>query len=210
MPCTRIRYPDHEFDATLKLLMNPKNPDSHPVHLDASKQGAAAALDPIGQNIESILAFYEREERNVTPPQRILESIGSALGSTLGLGAIMLFVVLWLSANLFAKPLGFVAFDPPPFSWLQGIIGLSALFTTIVVLVKQNRLAKMEERRAHLELQVNLLTEQKVTKIINLIEELRRDSPMIKDRHDAEATAFQSQIDPESVLAALDDRIETR
>jgi len=82
--------------------------------------------------------------------------------------------------------------------------------TTIVVLVKQNRLAKMEERRAHLELQVNLLTEQKATKIINLLEELRRDLPMIKDRHDAEATAFQQPTDPESVLAALDNRTEPR
>jgi len=81
--------------------------------------------------------------------------------------------------------------------------------TMIVVLVKQNRLAKMEERRTHLELQVNLLTEQKATKIINLLEELRRDLPMIKDRHDAEAAAFQQPTDPESVLAALDDRIET-
>jgi uncharacterized membrane protein len=190
--------------------MSQGNPESKSTQSDTSEQSTNEALDPIGQNTESILAFYAREERNITSSQRILESIGSALGSTLGLGVIMLFIVLWLSVNLLAKPFGFAAFDPPPFSWLQGIIGLSALFTTIVVLVKQNRLAKMEERRAHLELQVNLLTEQKATKIINLIEELRRDSPMLKDRHDPEATAFQLQTDPESVLAALDDRIETR
>ncbi|HSY27484.1 MAG TPA: DUF1003 domain-containing protein [Burkholderiaceae bacterium] len=190
--------------------MTSGNPDLQPTHSDASEQSTDAMLDPIGQNTESILAFYAREESNITPQQRILESIGSALGSTLGLGVIMLFIALWLSANLLAKPFGLTAFDPPPFSWLQGIIGLSALFTTIVVLVKQNRLAKMEERRAHLELQVNLLTEQKASKIINLIEELRRDSPMLKDRHDPEAAAFQLQTDPESVLAALDDRIENR
>jgi uncharacterized membrane protein len=68
---------------------------------------------------------------------------------------------------------------------------------------------KLEERRAHLELQVNLLTEQKTTKLINLLEELRRDLPMIKDRHDPESAAFQQPTDPEAVLAALDEHIAT-
>ena len=189
--------------------MNHSNSDTNATHAEESEQSAPPKLDPIGQNTDSILAFYTREERNITFSQRILESVGGALGSPLGLGAILSFVAVWIIANLVTKHLGIATFDPPPFSWLQGVIGAGALVTMIVVLVKQNRLAKMEERRTHLELQVNLLTEQKATKIINLLEELRRDLPMIKDRHDAEAAAFQQPTDPESVLAALDDRIET-
>lgn len=100
-------------------------------------------------------------------------------------------------------------FDPAPFHLLAGIVALGALITSTVVLIKQNRLAKLEGQRAHLELQVNLLTEQKATKIINLIEELRRDLPMVKDRHDHEATAFQQPTDPEAVLAALDEQFDT-
>lgn len=182
------------------------NSDSASPHADSLDQSGPPVLDPIAQNTDSILAFYMREEKNITCSQRLLESIGESLGSPLGLGAISLFIALWVSVNILTKHFHIATFDPPPFSWLQGVIGLSALVTTIVVLVKQNRLARMEERRAHLELQVNLLTEQKATKIINLLEELRRDLPMIKDRHDAEATAFQLPTDPESVLAALDER----
>ena len=89
------------------------------------------------------------------------------------------------------------------------IVSLGALITATVVLIKQNRLAKLEEQRAHLDLQVNLLTEQKVTKIINLLEELRHDLPMVKDRHDAEAMALQQPTDPHVVLAALDEQRET-
>lgn len=63
--------------------------------------------------------------------------------------------------------------------------------TTTVVLVRQERLTKLEDRREHLDLQVNLLTEQKTTKLIHLLEELRRDVPMVKDRHDPESEAFQ-------------------
>jgi uncharacterized membrane protein len=175
----------------------------------SESQSAAPPIDPITQNTDSILAFYTREERHITPSQRVLESIGDVLGSPFGLGATMALVGLWLLANTMARHFGFVAFDPPPFSWLQGFVGLGALFTAIVVLVKQNRLAKMEERRAHLELHVNLLTEQKATKLINLMEELRRDLPMIRNRHDAVADAMQLPTDPESVIASLDIRLNS-
>jgi uncharacterized membrane protein len=173
---------------------------------DASGQPPAQDFDPVAKNTESILAFYSREEKKITTPQRILESVSEALGSPIGLATIMMLVAIWMVANGSAKLLGKHAFDPPPFPWLQGLVGLGAFFITIVVLVKQNRLEKMEERRAHLELHVNLLTEQKVTKIINLLEELRRDLPMIKDRHDPEAHALQLPTDPESVLASLEQR----
>jgi uncharacterized membrane protein len=182
----------------------PNSPTRPP---EKTAPSSAPAIDPIAQNTDSILAFNTREERHITASQRALESIGDALGSPTGLGAAMSVVAAWIAANALATHFGLAAFDPPPYSWLQGFVGLAALFTTIVILVKQNRLAKMEERRAHLELHVNLLTEQKATKLINLMEELRRDLPMIKDRHDAEAFAFQSPADPESVIASLDTKL---
>jgi uncharacterized membrane protein len=189
--------------------MNTKTPPSTVAPADTPAQSSGPDLDPIGQNIESILAFYLDEEQSITRSQRTLETISDSLGHPLYLGAIVLFVALWILANVWLHQLGFATVDPPPFPWLQGIVGLGAFLTMIVVLIKQNRLAKLEERRAHLELQVNLLTEQKTTKLINLIEELRRDLPMIKDRHDPEATAYQQPTDPKSVLAALDERLTT-
>ena len=103
---------------------------------------------------------------------------------------------------------GMTEFDPAPFFWLQGIVGLGALLTATVVLSKQNRFARLEEQRAHLDLKVNLLTEQKTAKLIDLLEELRRDLPNVKDRHDPEAAALQQSMNPELVLAALDERSE--
>jgi len=112
-------------------------------------------------------------------------------------------------ANLFARQFGLAQFDPPPFFWLQGVVTLGALLTATVVLIKQNRLARIEEQRAHLDLQLNLLTEQKTTKFIDLIEELRNDLPMVKNRHDAASAALQKPTDPHMVLAALDEQRET-
>ncbi len=128
------------------------------------------------------------------------------MGRPFYLASVLCFVILWLLANALCELLGFRALDPPPFSWLQGIVSLGALLTTTVVLITQNREAQLEERRLELELQVNLLTEQKTTKLIRLLEELRRDLPMVKDRHDPEAAALQEPTKPEEVLAALEER----
>jgi uncharacterized membrane protein len=176
---------------------------------DSSDNSSESKNDQISQNIETILAFYTREEQKISRSQRVLEIISGYLGQPLYLGSILLFAALWMLANIFARRIGLAVIDPAPFFGLQGIVSLGALLTSTVVLIKQNRLAKLEEQLAHLELQVNLLTEQKVTKIINLMEELRRDLPMVKDRHDPEAAAFQQPTDPHVVLAALDEQGET-
>ena len=176
----------------------------------ASTTNAAvdAERDQIGQNIEAVLAFYAREEEKITASQRILERVSDFIGRPIFIALILLFVALWVIANLVMHQAGIAELDPAPFFWLQGFVGLGALLTTTAVLSKQNRLAKLAEQRAHLELEVTLLTEQKVAKLIDLLEELRRDLPSVRHRHDPEAAALKQSMNPEQVLAALDERSE--
>ena len=82
----------------------------------------------------------------------------------------------------------------------------AALLMTTVVLITQNRQAKLSERHMHLDLQVNLLTEQKTAKLIELLEELRRDLPNVRDRRDAEAEVMQRAAEPLRVIAALEEQ----
>jgi len=164
--------------------------------------------DQISQNIEAVLDFYTREEKKMSGSQRIMERISRFVGQPVFLGIILIFVTLWILVNIALREFGRVEFDPAPYFWLQGMVGLSALLTATVVLGKQNRLAKQEEQRAHLDLKVNLLTEQKAAKLIDLMEELRRDLPNVRDRHDSEAVAMQQSMNPDLVLAALDERSE--
>lgn len=171
-------------------------PDAHP---------ANSERDQISQNIEAVLDFYTREELKISHSQRLLERFSGVIGRPLFLGMILLFVVLWTFANTVAPRFGGIVFDEPPFLWLQGIVGLGALVTATVVLIKQNRLARLAEHRAHLDLKVTLLTEQKAAKLIDLLEELRRDLPNVKNRHDPEAAALQHAMNPGLVLAALDE-----
>ena len=108
-----------------------------------------------------------------------------------------------------ASQRGWPEFDAPPFFWLQGFIGFYAAVVTTMVLAIQNRQSREAERRAHLELQVNLLAEQKAAKIIALLEELRRDLPNVANRVDPLANAMAKQVDPRAVLDAMDSNAES-
>ncbi len=163
--------------------------------------------EQIDQNIAAMHDFYMREESKRSTAQRHAEAISDFVGQPAFLLATLIFVALWIGINL-GLPLGqWAAFDKPPFHWLQGIVALAALLVTTVVLIKQNRVAKLTEQRDHLDLKVTMLTEQKTAKLIDLIEELRRDMPNVKDRHDLGAVVMQTSMTPERVLAALDEKL---
>lgn len=184
-------------------------PDAAPASpTDLSNTPIGSERDQISQNIEAVLEFYAREEQKISDWQRMEERISLFIGQPIFLGFILLFVMLWILANIVMHLLGIGEFDPAPYFWLQGIIGMGALLTTTVVLARQNRLGKLEEQRAHLDLKVTLLIEQKAAKLIDLLEELRRDLPSVKNRHDPEAAALQQAMNPDLVLAALDERSE--
>ena len=179
-------------------------PDQASPSSDPSERcGPDTLSEQVNHNIDSIVAFQEREHEKLGDSERRLAHVSDLIGRPLYLVSLLSFVALWISGNLVARHLGVASFDPPPFPWLQGILTLAALVTTTIILITQNRLANIENQRAHLDLQVNLLTEQKVTKLIHLLEELRRDLPMVKDRHDPEAASLQQRTDTAQVLSAL-------
>jgi uncharacterized membrane protein len=188
------------------MKLAPAVPSASPPH--ARDTPFESERDQISQNIEAILEFYARENLKISRSQRVLERISGFIGQPVFLGFILLFVALWMFTNAVLHQAGMAEFDPAPFIWLQGIVGLGALLTATVVLIKQNRLAKLAEQRAHLDLKVTLLTEQKAAKLIDLLEELRRDLPNVKNRDDPEAAALQQSMNPGTVLAALDERSE--
>jgi uncharacterized membrane protein len=159
----------------------------------------------VSENIEALEAYYRREEQRVGSAQRLLERFSGAIGRPSFLGAIVLLVALWVTYNGVAPHLGWKQFDPPPFSWLQGIVSLAALLTTMIVLIGQNRLALRESRREQMQLQLNIITEQKTTKLVHLLEELRRDLPMVRDRHDPDAAKLQEPTDATGILSALEE-----
>lgn len=162
----------------------------------------------IDQDIETIVSLRMHAERKVSRHQRIIERVTENIGRPRFFYLIVLFVVLWILLNVFATQFGLPLHDAPPFYGLQGIIGLAALLMTNVVLITQNRQNKLAEERRHLDLQVSLLVEHKVSKVIELLEELRRDIPSVENRHDPQAEAMKENIDPHAVIASLNESLQ--
>ncbi len=164
--------------------------------------------DILDKDIEAIVAMRINAERKVSYHQRVIEKVTSALGRPFAVYIILLIIAVWIFASIFHKSLGIPVFDTPPFAWLQDVVSVSALLMTVVVLATQNRQARFAEQRRHLDLQITLLTERKVSKIIELLEELRRDMPQVKNHFDPEAEAMQEPVDPHTALTALNETLQ--
>jgi uncharacterized membrane protein len=170
---------------------------------------AAPANAPphVHHNVETIASLRTRAQRGVSAHQRRIETITAALGRPRSIYIALGVILVWVGFNGLARPLGLVAFDPPPFSYLQGLVSFSALLMTIMVLTTQNRQSQHAEQRDNLDLQVNLLSEQKAAKLISLVEELRRDLPSVPNRVDPVAEVMTEPLDPRAVMTALEDKL---
>lgn len=161
----------------------------------------------ISQNIEAIVALHTSAERNVPRHQRMVEAATTFLGRPAFLYISLIMVAGWLLLNVLLHQWGLPQFDSAPFDLLQLVLGIIALPMTIAILIKQERQEKLAEQRAQLSLQLNLLTEQKIAKLIALVEELRADIPDVKDRYDPEVEEMQQAADPQVVMNVLENTL---
>jgi uncharacterized membrane protein len=178
---------------------------------DATREATREATNPeselppsVSENIGTIAEFHARHEDHVSATQKAVEKIALFLGSPGYVFANVVLIACWIAGNLLAPDLGWKQIDEPPFFWLQGFVTLNAFIISTTVLIRQNRMSRLAEHHAHLDLQVNLLTEEKSSKIIALLEELRRDMPNVRDKTDREAEELAKHADAKAVLSAIE------
>jgi uncharacterized membrane protein len=151
------------------------------------------------KNLDLIADLEEEEQAKVGPLRRVIEMISSACGTPGYFVFVLAFIALWIVVNLWAKEAGWRYHDEPPFFWLQGLISTNALLLTISVLIRQDRMARLATHHAHLDLQINMLTEKKVTKALELIALL--DEHQADHKLDNKDVAELSQpADPEALM----------
>jgi len=154
-------------------------PDSRAPDTRAPNNGAsrAPAPDTISQNIASIAAFYRRKHQKVAAPQLFVERLSRSAARPSFLAATVLFVLLWILANLGAQLLNLTQFDPKPYHLLHAVISVLALLTATMVLIRQERQAKIDQLS---------------------------DLPMVADRYHGDLQALQQASDPQRMLAEID------
>jgi len=159
----------------------------------------------IRATVAAIATLHVEHRRGRTGVQRVTEAIAARVATPAFLAAVLLAAVGWTTLNLSLAAAGFEPLDPPPFFWLQGVAGFSALLTTITILIKQRREDELTELRQNLILELAILSEQKSAKVLERIEALRRDMPNVGNDLDPEADALAKPANPELVAAALRD-----
>jgi uncharacterized membrane protein len=85
----------------------------------------------------------------------------------------------WIGGNLLALAFGYTPIDPPPFSWLELVVSLMARCITALILTTPRRGDQLAEHTEQMTLELAILSEQKLAKIIQLLEESRRDNPLL-------------------------------
>ena len=173
----------------------PERADSH------NSENQRDGINPVRENIESIAQLHQHVEDQVSPQQRAIEKVTAFLGRPRFLFLTLIFVSFWMLVNIMLDRSKLPDFDPPPFLWLQGLLSLGALLMSTVVLITQNRQDQVAEQRDHLDIQASLLVDQKLSKLIQMVDELRQSSG--ERQQDPEAEAMKESLDPHEVLSTL-------
>src|SRR5262245_36385062 len=152
---------------------------------------------PAKTNIEAIASLEQQALHNRTAADRVSDAITKFSGSTTFVVLHVVWFLVWVLWNT-----GRHAFDPFPFELLTMIVSLEAIFLSTFVLITQNRMTKQADKRAHLDLQINLLSEQEMTVVLRL---LRRICSQLKIELDEseEATALLRKTDPHELMKEL-------
>lgn len=130
-----------------------------------------AGSEPLARNVEQIATLEAKHFHNLSVAERIATRLTRAVGSA----TCAVIHVVWFSAWI-ALNSGYISrfepFDPYPFSFLTLVVSLEAIFLAIWILISQNQLTRAADRRAHLDLQVNLLAEQEATAALGMLRRL--------------------------------------
>jgi uncharacterized membrane protein len=125
------------------------------------------------ENIATILSLEDATLRERTPAGRLFDGIASFVGTPGFVLAQVCAVAAWVVINTGLVRL-IPAFDPFPFPLLSSAISTEGVLLSAFVLIKQNRMSYIAERRNHLDLQINLLTEREVTRLLQITDRLAR------------------------------------
>lgn len=160
--------------------------------------GVQEAIEHItSQNVESILSDEDRRRRETPWVYRLVARIAGICGTVSFLLAHVVFFAGWIVLNL-----GGSGFDPYPYTFLLFGVSIEAIFLSIMVLISQNLASVENERRHHLDLQINLLNERETTAIMRLLTELANHAGVPSERQE-EVRSFAHDTDPEAVLGQI-------
>ena len=131
------------------------------------------APEMVRRNIERVLRLEEQASRVKTWPEAVIDWIGRFVGTLSFVTIHLAIFVVWIALNCGAFGL-IRPFDPYPFALLSTFTSCEAVILTAFVLMAQNRMTGLADRRDHFDLQVNLMAEQEASITIQMLDRISR------------------------------------
>jgi len=157
----------------------------------------------VERNINTILELRQEMERSRCLQERVADAITAWSGSMLFVYVHVIWFGLWIVINLHLTR--FPAFDPYPFGLLTMIVSLEAIFLATFVLISQNRQATVDAQRNDLDLQVDLLAEYEVTRVLALVDAIA-DHLGLDVGKDPELDDLKQDTEPEALVQEMQQR----
>ena len=175
-----------------------RHPKAAPTVPPPGPHGLAPALE---RNI-SILAERRREEQaSSTRQEQVADAITRFTGSMVFVYIHLVVFGFWIVANLGWIP--FVGPWDPSLVILAMLASVEAIFLSTFVLISQNRMAATADKRADLDVQISLLTEHEVTKLVTLVSALAAHHG-VRTEADEEIGELKQNVAPEAVLDEIE------
>jgi uncharacterized membrane protein len=191
-----------EVDRTLptgdRSTVNISVPDNREINIEVGE----VLPEQVIRNVEAIASHQDRRKQNITADRRLLNKIAAVFARPGFLYAQIGFFAIWIGCTQLAER-NLIAKNFPLFDLHLHGLEIASLLISTEVLIAQAHQEKVEEERTHLAIQLDLVTEQKIAKLIGLVEELRTDLPNVRNRNDAQAEEMKQSIDPQAILEAI-------
>jgi uncharacterized membrane protein len=158
------------------------------------------------RNVRAIAQLEHNAIEDRSPADRLSDGITRVAGSAGFVIAHAIAFAAWILVNVGLLP-GIRPFDPFPFSLLTLVVSLEAIFLAIFVLMSQNRAARLADRRAHLDLQVDLLAERELTAMLHMLRALCAKEHVVLDGVGTDVNDLLEETDVSQLASDLDEKL---
>jgi uncharacterized membrane protein len=170
---------------------------------EKTRDAAESASEMAGvmdRNIKEIMKLRQQDEKEKTTDEHIADKITRFAGS---MSFVYIHLVLFTAWIVYNK--GFIGIKPvdPSFTGLMLFASVEAIFLSVFVLIRQNRMNELADKRANLELQVSLLAEHEITHLITLVKAIAHNLN-IDEAHNPDIDELTRQVNPQQVLETID------
>jgi uncharacterized membrane protein len=177
-----------------------KRPKRQPHEQSVDRTGMPF-IDVLDRNIRTLIEVRKSQEKKKGIQERAADAITRFSGSMLFVYLHILWIGAWIIVNLGWTPLQ--PFDPFPFGVLTLIASSEAIFLSTFVLISQNRMAAVSEKRAELDVQINLLSEHEITQVLTVVDSIAQHLG-VRQGYDPMIEEAKNDVDPATVLEAIE------